>query len=217
MTKNKFDNKVKIQDSNLLMLGKSGSGKSDTLAFLLTSLLAQSKAQIFIITVGKIFNPFIEDCRDAGLSVNKIRVNPVQPVAFNPFSDGLKVIDQIEKSPLNEVERDFLYEIMLAIFAIATKGNKEEVASISHSDWLLVNEIIMNTVRYLKNNGCDQMLLHDIAENGFRRIVHKYKVNDSHYNRAQEMGKALRYLTRDPITSPFFNTPSTLWPMRMSP
>ena len=86
----------KTKNSHFLLLGETGTGKSNTLNFLIMHMLALYKPRFFIIEAGGSFDLLADYCASLGLTVNKVKINPTQPVSLNPFAAGLQVLDQIE-------------------------------------------------------------------------------------------------------------------------
>jgi conjugative transfer ATPase len=88
--------KDKTKNSHFLLLGETGTGKSNTLNFLAMHALALYNPRLFIIEAGGSFDLLADYCASLGLSVNKVKINENDPVSLNPFSAGLNVLDQLE-------------------------------------------------------------------------------------------------------------------------
>ena len=86
----------KTKNSHFLLLGETGTGKSNTLNYLIMHTLALYKPRFFIIEAGGSFDLLADYCASLGLTVNKVKIDRAQPVSLNPFAAGLQVLDQIE-------------------------------------------------------------------------------------------------------------------------
>jgi type IV secretory pathway VirB4 component len=80
----------------MLLLGETGTGKSNLLNFLTMHMLALYNPRVFIIEAGGSFDLLGEYCQRYGLSVNKVKIDPRNPISLNPFASGLKVLEQLE-------------------------------------------------------------------------------------------------------------------------
>ena len=97
----------KSKNAHQLILGETGTGKSNLLNFLIAHDLALYQSRFFIIDAGGSFDLLGDYCASLGLKVNKIKIDPKNPVSLNPFSQGLRMIDQLEA--LDSMRRaDFL-------------------------------------------------------------------------------------------------------------
>jgi len=87
--------KDKTKNAHALILGETGTGKSNLLVFLLMQLLAFYNPYLFIVEAGGTFDLFADYCRHFGLKVNRIKIDLNKPVSLNPFAQGIKVLDQL--------------------------------------------------------------------------------------------------------------------------
>jgi conjugative transfer ATPase len=88
----------KLKNGHTLVLGETGTGKSNLCVSLLTGLLAHYRPRVFILEAGGSFHLFADFLRDCGLSVNTLRIRPDKPISLNPFADGLRVLTQLDAS-----------------------------------------------------------------------------------------------------------------------
>lgn len=88
--------KDKTKNAHFLLLGETGTGKSNLLNFLLAHHLALYNPRLFIIEAGGSFDLFADYCASLGLTVNKVKMDLKNPISLNPFSQGLKILDQLE-------------------------------------------------------------------------------------------------------------------------
>ena len=237
--------KDKTKNSHFLLLGETGTGKSNLLAFLITHCLALYNPRIFIIEVGGSFNLLGDYLKQYGLTVNKVKIDSKNPISLNPFAHGLKVIEQIEslKAPREKIiedecnkllveqeknatftntaeeenedePRDILGEMVLAALTMITGSEKKEEENIRRSDRMMIMDAIIDAAYYVRDQKRDQMIAEDIV-NAFERVALKLdpKRDAEKIRRAREMADGMRYFTTDPISSQFFNSYGTPWPL----
>jgi len=222
--------KDRSKNAHMLLLGETGTGKSNLLVFLMCYLLAMYRPKLFIIEAGGSFDLFGEYCKSLGLTVNHIKINPAKPISLNPFAHGLKVIEQIEKldknsqknyleKKLNKIEeenedesRDILGEMLISALLMITGGEEKEELRIRRADRMLIMDAIIDAAYFVKNADGKQMIASDIIE-AFDRIIKKLnpKQDTDKIKRARGMADSLRYFTNDPLSSKFFNTVGNPW------
>jgi conjugative transfer ATPase len=233
----------KTKNAHFLLLGETGTGKSNLLNYLIAHDLALYQSRFFIIDAGGSFNLLGDYCESLGLSVNKIRIDLSSPVSLNPFSNGLRIIDQLERVDLanrenfltaacdkltqeqqdnrkvstfqdEEEPRDILGDMVLAALIMITGGEKKEEDMIRRSDRMLIMDAIIDAAYFVKQNQREQMIASDIIE-AFERIAIKLNSqgDQDKARRAREMADSMRYFTKDPVSSSFFNCPGNPWEM----
>jgi len=87
----------RTKNAHFLLLGETGTGKSNLLNFLIMQDLALYHSRFFIIEAGGSFDLLGDYCQSKGLTVNKIKIDPNRPVSLNPFAHGLCIIEQLEQ------------------------------------------------------------------------------------------------------------------------
>jgi len=103
--------KDRTKNAHLLLLGETGTGKSNLLNFLAMQLLTLYNPRLFFIEAGGSFDLLADYCASLGLSVNKVKIDPKHPISLNPFAQGLKVLDQVSAlAAQNEAQRAKLME-----------------------------------------------------------------------------------------------------------
>ena len=229
----------KTKNAHFLLLGETGTGKSNLLNFLVMQDLALYNSRFFIIDAGGSFDLLGDYCKSLGLTVKKIKIDPKNPVSLNPFAYGLRVIEQIEflsddarnsfiesecdkliqeqiqnskNENSDEEPRDILGDMVLAALIMITGGEKKEEDNIRRSDRMLIMDAIINAAYFVREQKRDQMIASDIVE-AFERITQNLDSSrDSEkIRRAREMADAMRYFTNDPVSSRFFNSYGTPW------
>ncbi len=221
----------KTKNAHFLLLGDSGTGKSNLLCFIIMYLLARYNPRMFIIDVGGSFNLLGDYCKSLGLKVNKIKVDPKHPVSLNPFADGLRVIDQIEaissqqrsiylqetdeklvNDSSDDENRDILGDMVLSALIMITGGEKREEEAIRRSDRMLIMDAIIDAAYFVREQQRDQMVANDIV-NAFERLAQQLDTqrDAEKIRRAREMADSMRYFTKDPMASQFFNSQGNPW------
>lgn len=222
--------KDKTKNAHFLLLGESGTGKSNLLCFIITYLLAKYFPRVFIIDVGGSFYLLGEYCKSLGLKVNNIKVDPKQPVSLNPFANGLRVLNQIEalQSPRekyihesceklsqmsdDDEDRDILGDMVLAALLMVTGGEKREEETIRRSDRMMIMDAIIDAAYRVREENREQMIAQDIVESLGRLCTQLDADRDAEkIRRAREMADSMRYFTKDPMASQFFNSYGDPW------
>jgi conjugative transfer ATPase len=243
--------KDKTKNSHMLLLGETGTGKSNLLNFLIMHMLALYNPRIFIIEAGGSFDLLGDYCLVHDLSVNKVKIDPRHPISLNPFASGLKVLDQLDAldayqqsqylkatgekldealekqktlikeavvSTLDDEDEnespDILGDMVLATLLMITGGEHKEEERITRADRMLVMESIIDAAKNVRAQNKKQMIAEDIIE-AFERLAMKMDAarDADKIKRAREMADSMRYFTKDPVSSRFFNTYGDPWPL----
>lgn len=233
--------KDKSKNSHFLLLGETGTGKSNLLNFILMHKLALYNPYLFVIEAGGSFDLLADYCAHFGLKVNKVKIDLRKPISLNPFAHGLKILDQLETldreakarfiveeneklikeqednakdntGDADEESRDILGEMVIAALVMITGGEKKEEERIRRSDRMLIMDAIIDAAYYVKEHGGKQMIASDIVD-AFERMASKLDAqrDADKIKRALEMADSLKYFTKDPVSSQFFNTPGEPW------
>lgn len=245
--------KDKTKNAHMLLLGETGTGKSNLLNFLIMHMLALYNPRVFIVEAGGSFDLLGDYCQVNGLSVNKVKIDPRNPISLNPFASGLKILDQLEDldayqqaqylkttgEKLDEaLERqqtskqkekmvashvteddenespDILGDMVLATLLMITGGEHKEEERITRADRMLVMDAIINAAQSVRTKSKKQMIASDIID-GFERLAEEMdSTRDAEkIKRAREMADSMRYFTKDPVSSRFFNSYGDPWPL----
>ena len=242
----------RTKNAHLLLLGETGTGKSNLLNFLIMHMIALYNPRIIINEAGGSFDLLGDYCARFGLSVNKVKIDPKNPVSLNPFANGLKVLDQIEAldafqqdqyfkatgeklsetldknfanasaqvdANINEAldeegSQDVLGDMVLATLLMITGGERKEEERVTRSDRMLVMDAVIAAAKTVKSQGRKQMIADDIIT-AFEQLANTMEMarDFDKIKRAREMADGMRYFTKDPVSSRFFNTYGDPWPL----
>lgn len=91
-----FNPADKDQNSHLLFLGSTGSGKSATSTDLLIKTMGTYRPYLVMVDAGNSFHLLKDFFAEEGLSVNHVAVTLDNPPILNPFVDSEKMLAQID-------------------------------------------------------------------------------------------------------------------------
>jgi len=123
----------KTKNAHFLLLGETGTGKSNLLNYLVMQDLALYNSRFFIIDAGGSFDLLGDYCKSLGLSVNKIKMDPKNPVSLNPFAYGLRIIEQIE-SFKHEAREQFISESCDKLMQEQSANKKAEARVVENDE-----------------------------------------------------------------------------------
>ena len=197
----------KKNNSHLLIIGETGSGKSNLLVYLLSQMLAIYNPRLFILEAGGSFDLFVDYLKDFGKDVNKISLNFESPISLNPFSATLG--SKKKKSPS---KRDFIGEMLIASQLMITGGDKKEYERFSRSDYLILLKAIQMANQSMIDKKKSEMIASDIVQ-ALDQLSKEWQENSiEKSNRCTEMADSMRYFCSDPLSRQFFDTPGDPWP-----
>jgi conjugative transfer ATPase len=170
-----------------MIFGPTGSGKSVTIANMVTSLAAMRKPRQFLIEYGDSFAMAAKDWKMKGMTVNYIKVMPETAPRLAPFGRIDSVLDAmdaqaIEKN-IDDVEEleyvdindskdgedsedkkntsksgDILSELELVLLLMATGSEEAELARYTRADRSLLRRALVDTAKRQREKGFDQGL-----------------------------------------------------------
>lgn len=196
----------KSKNAHFLLLGETGTGKSNALNFLAMHVLALYNPRLFIIEAGGSFDLFAHYCQSLGLSVNHLKIDLKNPVSLNPFASALQVLNKAKE----DNDRDILGDMVLAALVMITGGERKEEERITRSDRLLVMEALILAAQTVQDRNQSQVIASDVIE-ALQTLAHQLEPDKR--RRALEMADGLKYFSQDPVSSRFFNSIGNPWPL----
>lgn len=91
-----FNPKDKDQNSHMLILGSTGSGKSATSTDLLIKIMGTYRPYFVMVDAGNSFHLLKDFFKETGLSIHHVAITLDNPPILNPFADSEKMLAQIE-------------------------------------------------------------------------------------------------------------------------
>ncbi|HFD11910.1 MAG TPA: conjugative transfer ATPase, partial [Crenotrichaceae bacterium] len=228
---NKQDRK---KNAHMLLIGPTGSGKSATLVYLILQMIALYRPRVFIIEVGGSFELLGKYLAHHGVSVNQVTLTPKTDISLPPFSEALKLLDEIEAKQRDELgkdavrileedldhgdetnereddsKRDLLGEMEISARIMITGGDQREDDRLTRPDRLLIRQAILLAAQTVKKAGRDQVLTEDVVH----ALRHLPELTETRKERAGDMADAMA-LFCDGLGGHFFNRPGQRWPNR---
>ena len=216
------------KNAHALIIGPTGAGKSAILVYLILQMLAIYRPRLFIIEAGNSFGLLGQYLQSKAVTVNQVTMAPNADVSLPPFSEALKLLDQVQKKgetleildddnlnasivdeeiDLDDESRDLLGEMEIAARIMITGGEPREDERMTRADRLMIRNAILLAAKTVFEEGRAQVLTEDVA-NALRHLpdlVAKRK------ERAIEMADGLS-LFCDGLAGHFFNRTGTRWP-----
>ncbi len=229
----------KDQNSHLLILGTTGSGKSATCVYLMMNLMALYKPRLVIVDAGNSFGLLSDYFKEMGLNVNRVEISLNTPTSLNPFAESNKMLEQAETLRLNQEKldqlagkeeqtiqdareiddaqkievvenRDYMGEMSLAAQLMISGGEKKEQDKIDREDRMIILDALVRTAQAAKDSDKDQMLPEDFANMLVTMSSDAlYKHKSARLN---EMANGVRVFCKDTLSSQFFNRAGAPWP-----
>lgn len=186
------------------VLGPTGAGKTAWLVNALSNMLAVHDARLFIIDPkwpAPSFRLFIEFCKHAGKSINRITLNPNSDIVIPPFfhatglvdESGKPITDEVIQSEEEDLEaefhtRDLLGEMMLLAKAMITEGN-----SLSRADTTKLQSAILRAAAHCKlgKTKASHVLPADVAD--ALRVLATEQTDDANKTKLNDMAAAMDF------------------------
>jgi len=121
-------------NSHCLYFGGTGSGKSSALVGDLIQLLAIYNVRLIIIEVGNSFGLLADYCAKYGKSINKVQLKRNQPIALNPFAEGLRLLDQLGELSEQALKQKITQEEELLENTLNTLRQSAEINELNGDD-----------------------------------------------------------------------------------
>lgn len=240
VTYDPYNKKDKQSNSHVILLGSTGTGKSNLMCYSMAHQLAMFNPRIVCIESGGSFDQFADYVKDNGKTVNRVTIKPESPISLNPFADGVRVLEQLDKlsqqqkvkiteqidedikhgdAPLPEEEssgdeeRDILGEMLLAAQLMITGGEEKEEVRFMRSDRMVLIDAIVEGAKLAKAEQ-RQMIADDVLY-GLEKFTKTLdgERDQVQIQRCREMANGMRFFCSDPLTASFFNCPGKPWPV----
>jgi len=92
LTFDPYNGADRAKNAHSILVGPTGTGKSATLNYLLSGVMAIHRPRLFLGEAGDSFGLEAEFFKANGLSVNRVQIKPGAGVSFAPFADVHKVL-----------------------------------------------------------------------------------------------------------------------------
>lgn len=106
-----FNPKDKDQNSHLLLLGSTGSGKSATSTDLLIKIMGTYRPYLVMVDAGNSFHLVKDYFAENGLSVHHVAVTLENPPILNPFVDSEKMLNQVDSMMQDQFDNQVLLKL----------------------------------------------------------------------------------------------------------
>ncbi|MBX9706105.1 MAG: conjugative transfer ATPase [Gammaproteobacteria bacterium] len=137
-----FNSRDKDQNSHLLMLGSTGSGKSATSTDFLIKTMGTYRPYLVMVDAGNSFHLLKDFFKAEGLSVHHVAVTLDNPPILNPFVESEKMLRQIDAldKKISDVTLanldDQLEKDLLSVKNTSVIEGMEDDSSGSHRDYM---------------------------------------------------------------------------------
>lgn len=204
------------QNAHMLILGPTGAGKTATLNYVLSTVMALYRPRLYLVEGANSLGLLCDDFAGHGLSVNRVAFTPEADLSLPPFADALKLLDRPldpgaglddEDDSSDDARRDYLGEMELAARMMITGGEAKEEALLTRADRMLIRSAIIAAARHVQNTGRDCVLPGDVAA----ALPALPELGDERRDRAAKMADAMRLFCTG-LAGKFFNRPGQLWP-----
>ena len=236
-----FNPEDKDQNSHLLMLGSTGSGKSATSTDMLIKLMGTYKPYLVIVDAGDSFGLLKDYFIEQGLSVHHVAINLNNPPILNPFVESEKMLAQIDaqsdcaEQTLIKIEaqlaeeqlaatkgepstkseqRDYMGEMALSCQLMITGGEKKEQENLTRQDRMLILDALVRAARQAKADGFAQMIPQDVV-NALQTMACDLETTQQEPTkvaRLRNLADSMAFFCKDTIASRVFNRRGDPWP-----
>ena len=210
-----------------LILGTSGSGKSNQAAAFLIQTMAVHRPRLVLVDAGASFRYVVDFWERCGLSVNRIEIQASNPrVTLNPFVETQAMLYQVARTTKLQTtstddpeanasldglmdERDYLMEGVTAAMLMITGGDTHEMASLTRADRGLISQAICQAGRDALAKGFHEMIASDLV-NAFHTLADILPRNKA--ARCFALADGLQAFLSLPLNALYFNRRGSILP-----
>jgi conjugative transfer ATPase len=205
-------------NGHMFIFGPTGSGKSATLNYLLSQILAIYRPRLFIVEAGNSFGLFGEFCARQGLTVHRVRLSPGAGVSLAPFADAARLIEQAgalrsvdveDDAQEGDEQRDVLGELEITARLMITGGEEKEDARMTRADRSLIRQAIVDAAQVAQREK-RVTLTHDVRD-ALRVRGSDASIPQVRRERLLEMADAMDIFCQG-VDGEMFDRPGTPWP-----
>lgn len=204
------------QNAHMLILGPTGAGKTATLNYILSTVMALYRPRLYLVEGANSLGLLCDDFAAHGLRVHRAAFTPDADLSLPPFADAFKLLERPidpgagldeEDDAAEDARRDYLGEMELAARLMITGGEAKEEAMLTRADRMLIRSAILAAAAAAKTMGKPCVLPEDVAA----ALAALVDLNDERRDRAAKMADAMRLFCTG-LAGKFFNRPGRLWP-----
>jgi len=173
--------KDRKNNAHAVVLGQTGAGKSASLVYMLSKMIAFHRPRVYIIDVGNSFGLWGDHAAKFGLKVHKLTLNMKGDVSLPPFANVIDLVGKedalsisVEKGGASmlisnnanaddEEERDILGEAEMISVLMITGGEKKEMEKLSRANRMAIRRAIIRAGESVVERGDDLVRPVDIA------------------------------------------------------
>lgn len=124
-----FNVQDKDNNSHLLILGSTGSGKSALCVYLMLHLMATYRPRLVIVDAGNSFGLLSQYFQTMGLHVNRVEISLNTTTSLNPFADSKKLVTQFAQASQEKIKRtmDETEQELSSLTSDVSDDEKQEV------------------------------------------------------------------------------------------
>lgn len=135
--------KDRVSNAHMLILGTTGSGKSNLSAYLISQLLASVRPRMVIVDAGESFKYVINFAEAMGVKTNSIKISMEKPnYTLNPFTETKSMLKQVREleelnQSLSDYDNEYEEKIQKTVEAATKQELLEEVSEKENRDYLM--------------------------------------------------------------------------------
>lgn len=216
----------RTKSGHLLTFGPTGAGKSATVLWMLSTMIAVHKPRIFIVETGNSFGLFGDYLKNHGVSVHKTQLSMNSDVSIPPFINAMRLLDEdVRVDDIDDedhhdeehhdddednVKRDFLGEMELTAQIMITGGERDE--RLSRAQRLAIRVGLVNAAKTVRDEyGPDGIVIpEDLSSELIKLSRHEDFIHQA--ANVADMGQALQLFCTGLNGHLFNRREGRLWP-----